>query len=55
MDEILTYWLSVIKSVVWSFFSYHIVDGVSFGSFLVAVLVFAIIIEFIFARIIRKR
>lgn len=53
MDDVMLSWLGIIKDFVWSFFNYKIADGVSFGSFIVAVLVFDVIISFVFTRIVK--
>lgn len=53
MDEVLSYWLDIMQSIVHSLFSYQIVSGVSFGAFLVAVCCMSILIHFVFLKMVK--
>lgn len=53
MQNTLNEWYSTIKDVISGMFSLYIVDGVSFGWFLVTVAVFSVIIDFMFRKVIK--
>lgn len=53
MVDVIAYWLEMIQKIVASLFLYEIVEGVSYGWFLMACLVFAVFIQFCFSKIVK--
>ena len=53
MAEVINYWFSYIQHIVGSFFGYTIVDGVTFGGFILGCFILAILIRFTYTRIVR--
>lgn len=53
MDTVLAYWFDIISSIVLSFFDYALATGVSYGWFLVACCIMAIVARFTFSKIIK--
>lgn len=53
MQNTLDQWYNAIKSIVSGMFNLYIVEGVSFGWFLVTVVIFTIIIDILFRKVIK--
>lgn len=52
MQSTLNQWYSAIQSIVSGMFNLEIVSGVSLGWFIVSVAVFAVIIDFLFRKVV---
>lgn len=51
MDSVINGWLSMFYGIVNALFTLEFVSGVSFGAFLLVVLIFGIMISFFFRKI----
>lgn len=51
MTNVITSWLSVVFELMHTLFELEIVSGVSFGSFLLVIIIFGVVVSFFLSRI----
>lgn len=54
MSEVVNFWTSLMLDYAQSLFAYQIVSGVTFASFIIAVMIMSIVVTYFFRRFIRS-
>lgn len=54
MADVISYWYNIIKDLVAALFTYEIVSGVNFGSFIIAVFLMGFMLKVLFTNYIKK-